>query len=250
MFDFEKRSQSIGQQTVLCVGDLMLDDFVYGDVSRISPEAPAPVIAVKRSETGRRRRRQRGAQRRRLGARCVFVGVVGDDEAGRDGHRAAAGRAADRAAPGGRPVAADHAQGALRLRASSPPICCAPTGSWPSRSSAEIEDALIEHALAALPRVGAVVLSDYAKGVLTPRVIRAVIDRGANKLGKPVIVDPKGMDFSIYRGATLITPNRKELAEATRHAGRDRRRDRRRRRRTQRACRQQGRAGHAQRGRA
>ena len=59
------------------------------------------------------------------------------------------------------------------------------------------------------------VISDYAKGVLTPRVIRAIIAR-AKKLKKPVVVDPKGGDFSIYRGATVITPNRKELAEATR----------------------------------
>ena len=65
MFDFEKRLQSIGQQTILCVGDLMLDDFVYGDVSRISPEAPAPVLAVKRNEVVDRRRRQCGAQHRR-----------------------------------------------------------------------------------------------------------------------------------------------------------------------------------------
>jgi D-beta-D-heptose 7-phosphate kinase/D-beta-D-heptose 1-phosphate adenosyltransferase len=59
-----------------------------------------------------------------------------------------------------------------------------------------------------------VVLSDYAKGALTPRVIRAVID-AANERGKPVLVDPKGRDYSIYRGATLITPNRQELADAT-----------------------------------
>jgi D-beta-D-heptose 7-phosphate kinase/D-beta-D-heptose 1-phosphate adenosyltransferase len=65
-----------------------------------------------------------------------------------------------------------------------------------------------------MPRVGAVVLSDYAKGALTPRVIRAVID-AANKLGKPVVVDPKGRDYGIYRGATVITPNRQELADAT-----------------------------------
>ena len=65
-----------------------------------------------------------------------------------------------------------------------------------------------------MPRAGAVVLSDYAKGALTPRVIRAVIE-AANKLGKPVVVDPKGRDYSIYRGATLITPNRQELADAT-----------------------------------
>jgi len=60
-----------------------------------------------------------------------------------------------------------------------------------------------------------VVLSDYAKGVLTGKLIRSVIDE-ANKLGKPVVVDPKGIDYSIYRGATIITPNRKELGEATR----------------------------------
>jgi D-beta-D-heptose 7-phosphate kinase/D-beta-D-heptose 1-phosphate adenosyltransferase len=66
-----------------------------------------------------------------------------------------------------------------------------------------------------LPRIGAVVISDYAKGVLTRGVIRAVID-GARKLGKPVVVDPKAVDYAIYTGATIITPNRKELADATR----------------------------------
>ena len=79
----------------------------------------------------------------------------------------------------------------------------------------KIESALIRQALKLIPRAGAVVLSDYGKGVLTPKLIRAVIDE-ANKLGKAVVVDPKGTDFSIYRGATLITPNRKELEEATR----------------------------------
>src|SRR5512141_1159695 len=83
-----------------------------------------------------------------------------------------------------------------------------------SAVAAESEDALIGHAIKALPRVGSVVLSDYAKGALTPRVIRAVID-AANRLGKPVVVDPKGRDYGIYRGTTLITPNRQELAEVT-----------------------------------
>src|SRR5205085_8258154 len=83
---------------------------------------------------------------------------------------------------------------------------------------AKTEAVLIKRALALLPKASAVVLSDYAKGVLTPKVIRTVIDR-ARKLGKPVVVDPKGSDFSIYRGATVITPNRKELAEATHRRG-------------------------------
>src|SRR5262249_55413082 len=84
-------------------------------------------------------------------------------------------------------------------------------------ASPKIEAALIRQALAAMKSADAVVLSDYAKGVLTPRLIRAVIKR-AKKLKIPVVVDPKGMDFSIYRGATIITPNRKELIEATRRA--------------------------------
>src|SRR5208282_4761670 len=75
------------------------------------------------------------------------------------------------------------------------------------------EAAVIAYAQAALPQVGAVVMSDYAKGVLTPRVIRAIIE-AARGLGKPVIVDPKAHDYSLYRGATLVTPNRKELAAA------------------------------------
>jgi D-beta-D-heptose 7-phosphate kinase/D-beta-D-heptose 1-phosphate adenosyltransferase len=81
--------------------------------------------------------------------------------------------------------------------------------------SKKIEDDLIARLAKALPRAGAVVLSDYAKGVLTPRVIRAAIDQ-AKKLGKPVIVDPKANDYGLYRGATLITPNRKELSDHTR----------------------------------
>jgi D-beta-D-heptose 7-phosphate kinase / D-beta-D-heptose 1-phosphate adenosyltransferase len=77
------------------------------------------------------------------------------------------------------------------------------------------EKAVIDRALAVLPDVASIILSDYAKGVLTPRVIQTLID-AARKLGKPIIVDPKGKDFSIYRGATLITPNRHELADAAR----------------------------------
>jgi D-beta-D-heptose 7-phosphate kinase/D-beta-D-heptose 1-phosphate adenosyltransferase len=82
-------------------------------------------------------------------------------------------------------------------------------------ASAEIEQKLIDAILPLLPRANIVLLSDYAKGVLTARVIRNVID-AARKLGKRVIVDPKSANFAVYRGATLLTPNRKEFAEATR----------------------------------
>ena len=82
-------------------------------------------------------------------------------------------------------------------------------------SSAAIEQKLIDAILPRLSGVDVVLMSDYAKGVLTARVIRNVID-GARKLGKRVIVDPKSANFALYRGATLLTPNRKEFAEATR----------------------------------
>src|SRR4051794_41885688 len=82
MFDFEALSQAITGQTVLCVGDLMLDEFVYGEVSRISPEAPAPVIAVRRSETNIGGAGNVARNIASLGARCIFVGLVGEDEAG------------------------------------------------------------------------------------------------------------------------------------------------------------------------
>src|SRR6202035_2477876 len=82
MFDFDTLSNAIAGRTVLCVGDLMLDEFVYGEVSRISPEAPAPVIAVQRSETNIGGAGNVARNIASLGARCIFVGLVGDDEAG------------------------------------------------------------------------------------------------------------------------------------------------------------------------
>jgi D-beta-D-heptose 7-phosphate kinase / D-beta-D-heptose 1-phosphate adenosyltransferase len=216
MFDFEHGLADLGAQTVLCVGDLMLDEFVYGEVSRISPEAPAPVIAVARQEAVIGGAGNVARNVASLGARCLFVGVIGDDDGAR-AVRAALGAeinieaslVIDRSRPTTRKVrfvAGERGQSTHLLRAD-----------WEVAKPIEggIEEAVIGHALAALPDAGAVVLSDYAKGTLTPRVIRAVIEAAA-RLGKPVVVDPKGADFAIYRGATLVTPNRKELADATR----------------------------------
>jgi D-beta-D-heptose 7-phosphate kinase/D-beta-D-heptose 1-phosphate adenosyltransferase len=216
MIDFDKELSELGGQTVLCIGDLMLDDFVYGEVTRISPEAPAPVIAVSRSEIAIGGAGNVARNLVSLGARCIFIGVVGEDDAGRVLMSALkaepmieAHLVIDPLRPTTRKVrfVSEHYSTHL-LRAD-----------WELAKAVDAthEQALIDYALKALPRVGAVVLSDYAKGTLTPRVIRAVID-AANKLKKPVIVDPKGTDFSIYRGATLITPNRAELAAATRRA--------------------------------
>src|SRR3977135_2448698 len=214
MFDFDALSHAIASQTVLCVGDLMLDEFVYGEVSRISPEAPAPVIAAQRSETNVGGAGNVARNVASLGARCIFVGLIGDDEAGAklqaklsQEHLIESMLVCDRMRPTTRKVrfVTEHFSTHM-LRAD-----------WElaAPASADIEQKLIEAILPLLPRADIVLLSDYAKGGLTARVIRDLID-GARKLGKRVIVDPKSANFAIYRGATLLTPNRKEFAEATR----------------------------------
>src|ERR1700760_2535342 len=82
MLDFDALADAFSRQTVLCVGDLMLDEFVYGELSRISPEAPAPVIAARRSETNIGGAGNVARNIASLGGRCIFVGLVGEDEAG------------------------------------------------------------------------------------------------------------------------------------------------------------------------
>jgi D-beta-D-heptose 7-phosphate kinase/D-beta-D-heptose 1-phosphate adenosyltransferase len=213
MFDFDKQLSTLANQIVLCIGDLMLDEFVYGDVSRVSPEAPAMVVAVKRTEIMIGGAGNVARNLVELGARCIFVGVVGDDDAGAALTKALAAEqkiefhlvndAERQTTRKVRFVSEHHSTHLLRA-------------DWEVATpvDSDAEDALIAHALKALPKVGAVILSDYAKGTLSARVVRAVID-AANKLAKPVVVDPKGRDYGVYRGATLITPNRQELAQAT-----------------------------------
>src|ERR1700730_9912141 len=84
MFDFDALSHAMTSRTVLCVGDLMMDEFVYGEVSRISPEAPALVLATSRTEVVIGGAGNVARNIAALGARCLFVGVVGEDQAGRD----------------------------------------------------------------------------------------------------------------------------------------------------------------------
>jgi D-beta-D-heptose 7-phosphate kinase/D-beta-D-heptose 1-phosphate adenosyltransferase len=212
MYDFEEALRAIGKQTVLCVGDVMLDDFVYGEVTRISPEAPTPVLKVTSNtvEIGGAGNVARNIAA--LGAKCIFVGLVGSDEAGAKLGEAlgrlpaiAPDLVADKTRPTTRKVrfVSEHHSAHL-LRAD-----------WEADqpAGAESEAAIIAKAEAAIAKAGAVVLSDYAKGVLSERVIRAIIEK-ARAAGKPVVVDPKHHDYRVYRGATLITPNAKELAAA------------------------------------
>ena len=214
MFDSDARSDAIARQTVLCVGDLMLDEFACGEVSRISPEAPAQVIAVQRTETNVGGAGNVARNIASLGARRIFVRLIGEDETGAKLKAALARESliesalvCDSVRPTTRKVrfvSEDFSTHMLRA-------------DWESAlpASADIEQKSIDAILPLIPRADIVLLSDYAKRVLTARMIRNVID-AARKLGEHVIVDPKSANFAIYRGATLLTPNRKELAEAIR----------------------------------
>jgi D-beta-D-heptose 7-phosphate kinase / D-beta-D-heptose 1-phosphate adenosyltransferase len=213
MFDFEDALKLVAKQTILCVGDLMLDDFVYGEVTRISPEAPTPVLAVARSEVEIGGAGNVARNIAALGARCIFVGLIGKDDAARTLNDAFA-KLKGSVVPHLVSEAGRHTTRKVRF-VSEHHSAHLMRADWETAqpARAESEAAVIAQAEAALPQCGAVVLSDYAKGVLTARVVRAIIDK-ARQLGKPVVVDPKSHDYKIYRGATLITPNRLELGTA------------------------------------
>src|SRR5437899_11534025 len=175
MFDFDALSHAISSRTVLCVGDLMLDEFVYGEVSRISPEAPAPVIAVQRSETNIGGAGNVARNIAALGGRCILAGLVGNDEAGARLKAELAQHkgiesvlVSDAARPTTRKVrfVSEHFSTHM-LRAD-----------WEraAPASADVEQQLIDAILPLLPRADIVLLSDYGKGVLTALVNSNVID--------------------------------------------------------------------------
>lgn len=198
-------------QRILCVGDLMLDRFVYGAVERISPEAPIPVLRIQRESLMLGGAGNVVRNIAAVNAVSVFVSVIGDDEAGRQVSALLAPEA--NAAPHllmernrattekTRFIAGSH----QLLRAdleTTQPILEATARNLLSISAAQLAGCAL------------LVLSDYGKGVLTPELIENLI-AAAKAAGKPVIVDPKGRDYRRYRGATLITPNRSELHAAT-----------------------------------
>jgi D-beta-D-heptose 7-phosphate kinase/D-beta-D-heptose 1-phosphate adenosyltransferase len=189
------------------VGDLMIDEYVTGTVERISPEAPVPVVRAQGSE-----RRLGGAgnvarQIATLGARVSVAGVCGDDAAGAQLLELCTHGGIDTRAvlklPGRHTTrklrVVSHAQQLLRLDWEDIKPC-----------SAEVAARLLAP-LASGARPDAIILSDYAKGVLTPETIAAVLRvRGT----APLVVDPKNRDFTRYRGATTVTPNLHELETA------------------------------------
>lgn len=188
----------------------MLDRFVYGSVARISPEAPIPVLEVSRSVDSLGGAANVARNVAGIGAGVTLIGVTGDDAWGSDLNAQIAACPTIEArlvVDGSRPTTMKTryiADGQQVLRADR---------EVRSALREEIEARLLDEFRAALGNVSVVVLSDYAKGVLSDRVTRAAID-AARAAGKPVIVDPKARDLRKYAGATVLTPNRMELQTA------------------------------------
>ncbi|MCG5243433.1 D-glycero-beta-D-manno-heptose-7-phosphate kinase [Azospirillum doebereinerae] len=210
MSDLVRHIDTLSRANVLCLGDVMLDRFVYGSVDRVSPEAPIPVLRIERELPKLGGAGNVAANLVALDAACRFVSVVGGDPVGIDLlallKREGVSDGESIVVEAGRQTTVKTRfiagqQQLLRTDAETVvPITAA--------------DRVLEQVRRALPEVGGVILSDYGKGVLTDALVVQVI-AAANEAGKPVVVDPKGRDYRRYRGAGIVTPNRKELTEAT-----------------------------------
>jgi rfaE bifunctional protein kinase chain/domain len=187
---------------LLVVGDVMLDRYWFGDVSRISPEAPVPVVRIEKREERLGGAANVARNAAALGAQTALLGVVGKDEAGdmvdrmltELGIRSSLNRDPSISTIIKLRVIGRQQQ-LLRIDFEAPP------------ADTVLRDKLTQFN-ALLPEYETILLSDYAKGSL---VNVAHMIEAAKKLGKRILVDPKGDDFSPYKGASIITPNKAEL---------------------------------------
>lgn len=199
-----------GGVSALVVGDVMLDRYWWGNVDRISPEAPVPVVRLTQSSLVAGGAANVAANIAGLGARPWLVGVAGDDEGGAQLPGALKDANVDAEhliRTPGRPTTVKtrvvaHQQHVVRVDLEdSRPISDSCAGELATTAERLLSDAQV------------LVLSDYAKGVLTPELLDRLIAH-ARELRLPVLIDPKGRDYERYAGATLLTPNRTEAALA------------------------------------
>lgn len=205
--DFLKK---LPQVRALVVGDLMLDEYLWGKTARISPEAPVPVVDIARED-----QRLGGAGNVVnnlcvLGCQVAVCSVLGDDGDGQTLYQRLQGASVD---VGG--VVFDSQRKTsrkTRILASNQQMLRIDRETRQPLSE-EIAARLLAEILRRLPQVDVVFLSDYGKGVLTDSLLQAVIAAGRQR-NIPVVVDPKGHDYRRYSGASLLTPNRSEASQA------------------------------------
>jgi rfaE bifunctional protein kinase chain/domain len=196
--------QDLQRVRILVVGDVMLDRYWFGDVDRISPEAPVPVVRIGRAEERLGGAANVARNITALGARAGLLSVVGDDEAGRTLARL---------------MQVDGVEDHLHVDATLPTTVKLriiarrqqlARVDFESTPEAEVLDAHLGQYAHLLAHHDLIILSDYGKGGLTHITRMIDMARAANR---PVLVDPKGDDYTRYAGATIITPNRAELRE-------------------------------------
>lgn len=205
------------QPSILVIGDLMLDHYLWGKCERISPEAPVQVIDVQRESTVLGGAGNVVNNLLSLGAKVSVLSVVGNDENGKELLCMLETLGAD--AKGIVKQEGRKTSKKSRVIASHQQVV-----RYDSESKDDIinisVDALLAQCVAYIPKVDVILLSDYGKGVLTTAFTCKVIEL-AKKYQKPILVDPKGDDYRKYSGATLITPNKKEASIATKIAIKD-----------------------------
>ncbi|BEK13819.1 D-glycero-beta-D-manno-heptose-7-phosphate kinase [Campylobacter lari] len=187
---------------ILVVGDFMVDHYIWCDCTRISPEAPVMVMKSQKEDKRLGGAGNVYANLKSLGAEVFALGLVGDDESGKflkENLNAKLLIEKDRKTPLKSRVLS-HSQQVLRLDDEN-------------NFDTKLEDEIIQEYKKIAKDYDAIILSDYAKGVLTSKVTKALIEH-ANTLNLPILIDPKGSDFSKYQNATLLTPNKKEAIQA------------------------------------
>jgi D-beta-D-heptose 7-phosphate kinase/D-beta-D-heptose 1-phosphate adenosyltransferase len=203
--------RNFAQCRLIVLGDLMLDKFVWGDVRRISPEAPVPVVEVKNETLHAGGAGNVVVNLTALGASAVVVGVIGDDATGKlltENLKQRGGDISGVIADASRPTTLKtriiaHSQQMLRTdHESRLPI------------SAVMESEVIRRFDSLLASADAVIVSDYDKGLLTPRILQATLEM-AKARNVPVCLDPKIKNFAHYRPVTVITPNQSEAEHAS-----------------------------------
>ena len=198
--------QTFRERKVLVLGDVMLDEFVWGDVTRISPEGPVPVVDVRRESVHLGGAANVLANLIALDTHCSVVGVVGNDSAGERLREQL--RQLNPSGDGG--VIVDETRCSTiktRIVAHSQLVVRADRESRAPVNS-KVEQQIIERLKEKLAEAHAFVVSDYDKGVVTPAILREILPYAYERV--PVLIDPKLRNFNSYRPATLITPNHLE----------------------------------------
>ncbi|OEJ66527.1 D-glycero-beta-D-manno-heptose-7-phosphate kinase [Magnetovibrio blakemorei] len=196
---------------VLCIGDIMLDRYVWGAVERISPEAPIPVLRIERETAMLGGAGNVANNLAALGGGGTFIGVIGDDAPGRE----IADIMADLTTINAHLLTDTDRRSTIKTRfvGAHQQMMRADVESTQALP-ASLEVQILERLTHPSGTLGAIILSDYGKGVLSDTIVRGVIEY-AHATATTVIIDPKGTDYSRYRGADIITPNKKELMDAT-----------------------------------